>query len=50
MAVMTSGESGLVAGSKRAMGAPERSKRNLVKFHWMSPPNLGLVSLLVRNW
>src|SRR5580658_9431910 len=50
MAAVTSGESGLTAGSKRAMGLPLRSKRNLVKFHWISPPYLGSSDLSVRNW
>ena len=35
-------------GLNRAMTSPFRSTRNLVKFHGISPANLGLVSLLVR--
>jgi hypothetical protein len=48
MAATTSGESGVVAGSKRETGLPLRSKMNLVKFHLMSPPMVGLAVLSVR--
>src|SRR5262245_19319524 len=34
---------------KRATTFPERSTRNLLKFHEMPPANSGFVSLLVRN-
>ena len=44
----TSGESGVTLGSKRATGFPLRSKRNLVKFHLISPASLGSVDLSVR--
>ena len=50
IAVVTSAESGFTAGSNRATGLPLRSKRNLVKFHLMSPPICGFADLLVRNW
>src|SRR5580700_11366592 len=37
IAEVTSGESGVTAGSKRCTTLPLRSTRNLVKFHLMSP-------------
>ncbi len=43
MALVTSGESGVVAGSKRAITWPLRLTRNFVKFHLMSPAYLGSV-------
>jgi hypothetical protein len=49
MAAVTWGESGVTAGSKRATGLPLRSKRNLVKFHLMSPPICGFSDLSVRK-
>src|SRR5262249_14747225 len=48
MALTTLSESGFSAGSYRATISPLRPTRNLVKFHWISPPNFGFVSLLVR--
>ena len=36
-------------GSKRAITSPFRLTRNLLKFHLISPANLGLVASLVRN-
>jgi hypothetical protein len=47
IAEITSGESGVTAGSKRAIGRPLRAMRNLVKFHLISPPTLGAA---VRYW
>jgi len=41
MAPATSGESGVTLGSKRATTLPLLSTRNLVKFHWTSPPVAG---------
>src|SRR5262249_39187949 len=49
MALTTLSESGFSAGSSPATISPLRPIRNLVKFHWISPPNFGFVSLLVRN-
>src|SRR6202049_4331535 len=43
-------ESGSTSGSNRWITLPLRSTRNLVKFHWISPPVLGLVLASVRNW
>src|SRR5271170_4357873 len=48
-AAITSGDSGVTLGSKRATGLPLRSKRNLVKFHLISPPSFGSVDLSVRK-
>src|SRR5580658_2579785 len=48
-AAVTCGESGVTAGSNRATGLPFRSKRNLVKFHLMSPPTDGFADLSVRK-
>jgi len=36
--------------SKRAATLPFLSTRNLVKFHWISPPVEGFACLSVRNW
>ena len=47
IAEINSGESGVTAGSKRAIGCPLRAMRNLVKFHLISPPTLGAA---VRYW
>src|SRR5262249_15445272 len=41
--------SGSSAGPKRPTTLPLRSTRNLLKFHGISPANLGLVSFEVRN-
>src|SRR5579864_6110760 len=49
MALTTLGASGFTAGSKRASTLPSRPTRNLVKFHLMSPPVVGLAVLSVRN-
>src|SRR5450755_337944 len=49
IASTTGWASGFTAGSKRAITLPSRSTRNLVKFHLISPPVVGLSSLLVRN-
>ena len=49
MAAVTCGESGVTAGSNRSTGLPLRSKRNLVKFHLISPPICGLTDLSVRK-
>src|SRR5947209_4162886 len=45
-----SAESGFTGDSNRAITLPLLSTKNLVKFHLISPPNAGSVSLLVRNW
>jgi catechol 2,3-dioxygenase len=44
-----SGAVGVVPGSKRAATAPERSTRNLAKFHLMSPGPSGLVGCPVSQ-
>jgi hypothetical protein len=49
IACVTFSPSGFSFVSKRAIIFPLRSTRNLLKFQLMSPPNSGLVSLLVRN-
>src|ERR1700679_42516 len=41
IAEITTGESGVTAGSRRAIGCPLREMRNLVKFHLISPPMWG---------
>ena len=46
IADVTSGESGLVAGSKRFTTWPLRSTRNFVKFHLMSPARAGFASVV----
>src|ERR1019366_5564645 len=48
IAALTSGESGVTAGSKRATTLPSRSTRNLVKFHLISPATAGLAAPPVR--
>ena len=48
MASTTFFDSGLSLGSNLAMTSPLRLTRNLVKFHLMSPANLGSVFSLVR--
>ena len=50
IAALTSGESGVTAGSKRATTLPSRSTRNLVKFHLISPATAGLAAPPVRKW
>ena len=47
IAEITCGESGVTAGSKRAIGCPLRAMRNFVKFHLISPLTLGAA---VRYW
>ena len=49
MAPTTSSETGAVEGEKRATTSPDRSTRNLAKFHWMSPGPSGPVGDCVRN-
>lgn len=46
MAEVTSGESGVVAGSKRSVTLPDLSTRNFVKFHLMSPATAGFASVV----
>lgn len=46
IAVVTSLESGVTAGSKRSITVPFRSTRNFVKFHWISPAMPAPVSLV----
>src|SRR5258708_1319597 len=48
MAEVTSGESGVTLGSKRAITLPSRPTRNLVKFHLISPPVVGFALESVR--
>src|SRR5208283_2762950 len=48
MALVTSADSGSTFDSKRATISPLRPIKNLVKFHLISPLNLGSVSLEVR--
>src|SRR2546423_4936532 len=52
IASVTSGESGLVRGSKRLMIFPSRPIRNLLKFHLMSPGygDSGPASATYRGW
>src|ERR1039457_2492049 len=45
-----SAASGVTADSKRLITLPFLSTRNLVKFHLISPPVLGLADLSVRYW
>src|SRR6266852_1482418 len=50
---VTSGESGVTAGSKRARISPSGPTRNFVKFHLISPPGFGFADgfdLLVGAW
>src|SRR5262245_11467596 len=49
IACTTFGLSGSSLLPKRATTFPERSTRNLLKFHEMEPLNSGFVSLPVRN-
>src|SRR6267154_2412093 len=48
MTVVTSAESGVTAGSKRARIWPSGPTRNFVKFHWISPPVFGFADLSVK--